>query len=89
MINSKDIAIAAASILAKTYRDDYMKALHSKFPQYNWVQNKGYATKEHQAALDKIVTSRVCVDYSGDTFNMACGHHRFYYYAVCRVIPYL
>jgi ribonuclease HII len=46
-------SIAAASILAKTYRDDYMKALHSKFPQYNWVQNKGYATKEHQAALDK------------------------------------
>ena len=46
-------SIAAASILAKTYRDDYMKALHSKFPQYNWGQNKGYATKEHQAALDK------------------------------------
>lgn len=46
-------SIAAASILAKTYRDDYMKALHAKFPQYNWVQNKGYATKEHQVALDK------------------------------------
>ena len=46
-------SIAAASILAKTYRDDYMKALHDKFPQYNWIQNKGYATREHQAALDK------------------------------------
>ena len=46
-------SIAAASILAKTYRDDYMKTLHSKFPRYNWAQNKGYATKEHQAALDK------------------------------------
>ena len=45
-------SIAAASILAKTYRDDYMKALHPKFPQYNWMQNKGYATKEHQVALD-------------------------------------
>lgn len=46
-------SIAAASILAKTYRDDYMKALHDQFPQYNWIQNKGYATKEHQTALDK------------------------------------
>jgi len=46
-------SIAAASILAKTYRDDYMKELHKKFPQYNWVQNKGYATRQHQKALDK------------------------------------
>ncbi len=46
-------SIAAASILAKTYRDDYMKALHQKFPHYNWAQNKGYATKDHQAALNK------------------------------------
>ncbi|HVE61649.1 MAG TPA: hypothetical protein VNA26_07515, partial [Chitinophagaceae bacterium] len=46
-------SIAAASILAKTYRDDYMKELHNKFPQYNWVHNKGYATREHQEALDK------------------------------------
>lgn len=46
-------SIAAASILAKTYRDDYMKALHPKFPKYNWAQNKGYATREHQAALEK------------------------------------
>jgi ribonuclease HII len=46
-------SIAAASILAKTYRDDFMKELHQKFPKYNWAQNKGYATKDHQAALDK------------------------------------
>lgn len=46
-------SIAAASILAKTYRDDYMKELHFKFPKYNWAQNKGYATKEHQVALEK------------------------------------
>jgi ribonuclease HII len=46
-------SIAAASILAKTYRDDYMKELHRKFPRYNWAQNKGYATREHQVALDK------------------------------------
>jgi ribonuclease HII len=46
-------SIAAASVLAKTYRDDFMKALHNKFPKYNWAQNKGYATREHQEALDQ------------------------------------
>lgn len=46
-------SIAAASILAKTYRDDYMKKLHFKYPQYNWQQNKGYATLEHRDALNK------------------------------------
>ncbi|MFN2457756.1 MAG: ribonuclease HII [Chitinophagaceae bacterium] len=46
-------SIAAASILAKTYRDDFMKKLHYKFPHYNWAHNKGYATREHQAALEK------------------------------------
>lgn len=51
--DGKYASIAAASILAKTYRDDFMKALHLKHPKYNWAQNKGYATKEHQAALDK------------------------------------
>src|SRR2546428_8444401 len=51
-------SIAAASILAKTYRDDYMKELHHKFPQYNWAQNKGYCTKEHQIALEKYGPSK-------------------------------
>lgn len=46
-------SIAAASVLAKTYRDDFMKQLHKKFPRYNWAQNKGYATREHQEALDQ------------------------------------
>ena len=46
-------SIAAASILAKTYRDDYMKQLHRKHPKYNWQQNKGYATLEHRDALNK------------------------------------
>ena len=45
--------IAAASVLAKTYRDDFMKLLHKKHPKFNWAQNKGYATKEHQKALEK------------------------------------
>lgn len=51
--DGKYASIAAASILAKTYRDDFMKALHLKYPKYNWAKNKGYATKEHQEALDK------------------------------------
>lgn len=44
-------SIAAASILAKTYRDEYMEGLHAKYPQYAWDSNKGYPTKAHRAAL--------------------------------------
>lgn len=44
-------AIAAASVLAKTYRDAYMRALHRRFPQYNWEKNKGYGTKAHRDAI--------------------------------------
>ncbi len=47
-------SIAAASILAKTYRDDYMRQLHEEFPQYNWKKNKGYGTAEHRSAIDKF-----------------------------------
>ncbi len=46
-------SIAAASILAKTYRDDYMKKLHFEFPHYNWQRNKGYGTLEHRKAIDE------------------------------------
>ncbi len=49
--DGKFLHIAAASILAKTYRDKYMTALHEKYPQYNWKQNKGYPTKEHREAI--------------------------------------
>lgn len=45
-------SIAAASILAKTYRDDYMTRLHDEHPHYNWKSNKGYGTREHRAAID-------------------------------------
>lgn len=45
------LSIAAASILAKTYRDDYMKAIAEEFPQYDWQSNKGYPTKKHRAAI--------------------------------------
>ena len=45
--------IAAASVLAKTYRDDYMKNIHEEFPHYSWHQNKGYPTKAHRMAIAK------------------------------------
>ncbi|MCU7551022.1 ribonuclease HII [Chitinophagaceae bacterium LB-8] len=51
--DAKFASIAAASILAKTYRDDFMNGLHEKYPQYNWAKNKGYGTKEHQRALNQ------------------------------------
>lgn len=51
--DSKYMSIAGASILAKTYRDAYMKAVHEEYPMYNWKQNKGYPTKEHREAIRK------------------------------------
>jgi ribonuclease HII len=51
--DSKFMSIAAASILAKTYRDDYMNKIHEEFPMYNWKKNKGYPTKEHREAIAK------------------------------------
>jgi ribonuclease HII len=45
--------IAAASVLAKTYRDDYMKKINADFPVYGWDQNKGYPTQSHRAAIQK------------------------------------
>ena len=52
--DSKYLSIAAASILAKTCRDEYMEKIHEEFPMYNWKQNKGYPTKEHRAAIAKF-----------------------------------
>lgn len=51
--DSKYLSIAAASVLAKTYRDDYMNQIHDEFPMYNWKKNKGYPTKEHREAIRK------------------------------------
>lgn len=51
--DGKYLHIAAASILAKTYRDAYMENLHEQFPKYNWKKNKGYPTLEHRAAIRK------------------------------------
>jgi len=49
--DGKYLSIAAASVLAKTYRDDYMTNIHLDFPSYNWKKNKGYPTKEHRQAI--------------------------------------
>lgn len=50
--DSKYLSIAAASILAKTYRDDYMKGLHKEYPFYGWDHNAGYPTKEHRQGIE-------------------------------------
>jgi len=52
--DGKYLHIAAASILAKTYRDIYMEKLHEIFPDYNWKKNKGYPTKEHRKAIKRV-----------------------------------
>ena len=52
--DGKFLSIAAASILAKTYRDDYMDALHQEFPQYEWLKNKGYPTLHHRKVIREI-----------------------------------
>ena len=52
--DGKYLAIAAASILAKTYRDDYMNELAKEYPQYDWLSNKGYPTKNHREAIKQF-----------------------------------
>ena len=64
--DGKYASIAAASILAKTYRDDYMKKLSAKFPMYGWERNKGYGTLAHRVALEKKGPSR----YHRKTFTV-------------------
>lgn len=49
--DGKYLSIAAASILAKTYRDDHMRKMHAQFPQYDWASNKGYPTRKHREAI--------------------------------------
>ena len=60
------LSIAAASVLAKTYRDDYMLRLHEEYPLYGWAANKGYPTAEHYAALKKYGPT----PYHRMTFNL-------------------
>lgn len=55
--DGKYLSIAAASILAKTYRDDYMHRLAEQFPGYGWERNAGYPTKQHRAAIARLGTT--------------------------------
>ena len=64
--DGKYLSIAAASILAKTYRDDYMNRLHEEYPQYDWSSNKGYPTKKHRVAIARHGTT----PYHRMTFNL-------------------
>ena len=52
--DGKYMSIAAASILAKTHRDEYMEKLHQQFPQYDWIKNKAYGTLKHREAIEKF-----------------------------------
>jgi ribonuclease HII len=52
--DGKYASIAAASILAKTYRDEFMKQAHEKFPEYGWNNNKGYGTLQHRKAIEEF-----------------------------------
>ena len=64
--DGKYLSIAAASILAKTYRDDYMDQLAVEYPQYDWLSNKGYPTKKHRDAIRQYGIT----PYHRKTFNM-------------------
>ena len=64
--DGKYLSIAAASILAKTYRDDYMNRLAEEYPQYDWLSNKGYPTKKHREAIRQYGIT----PYHRRTFNM-------------------
>ncbi len=64
--DGKYLSIAAASILAKTYRDDYMDELALEYPQYDWRSNKGYPTKKHREAIRQFGIT----PYHRKTFNM-------------------
>ena len=68
--DGKYLSIAAASILAKTYRDDYMNALAKDYPQYDWQRNKGYPTRKHRDAIRQFGTTpfhRMSYNLLGDT----------------------
>lgn len=64
--DGKYLSIAAASVLAKTYRDDYMIKLAEEYPMYGWQQNKGYPTKQHREAIRQYGTT----PYHRKTFNL-------------------
>ena len=64
--DGKYLSIAAASILAKTYRDDFMLRIHEEYPQYHWDKNKGYPAKVHREAIRQFGTT----PYHRMSFNL-------------------
>ena len=64
--DGKYLSIAAASVLAKTYRDEYMQKLHERLPVYDWARNKGYPTKSHREAIKKYGIA----EYHRKSFNL-------------------
>ena len=64
--DAKYMSIAAASVLAKTYRDEFMEKIHQEFPMYNWKKNKGYPTKEHRNAIREFGITK----YHRKTFRL-------------------
>jgi len=64
--DAKYLSIAAASVLAKTYRDENMEKIHKEFPMYNWKKNKGYPTKEHRNGIRKFGITK----YHRKTFKL-------------------
>lgn len=67
-------SIAAASILAKTYRDEYMLKLHEEFPHYDWRKNKGYGTASHRTAIEQYGLCK----YHRKTFRLKAKQPMFY-----------
>ena len=66
--DGKYLSIAAASILAKTYRDDYMLSLAEEYPQYDWQSNMGYPTKKHRQAIREYGIT----PYHRKSYNLLC-----------------
>ncbi len=72
--DAKYLSIAAASVLAKTYRDDYMNALHAQYPSYDWNHNKGYPTKKHREAIRQHGTTpyhRLSFNLTGESTQLS------------------
>ena len=76
--DSKYLSIAAASILAKTARDEFMNQIHQEFPMYNWKKNKGYPTKEHREAIRKYGITK----YHRKTFRLLPEQYSFEFESV-------
>lgn len=64
--DAKYLSIAAASVLAKTHRDEFMVSIHREFPEYNWINNKGYPTRDHKDALNQFGVT----PYHRTSFNL-------------------